>query len=151
MEEQLQKLFQELFEHVDGMVPGPWEKIALYAEATEYYSSNGFYFTTEEGSFHYCTSIPEKYNIPEDVFWEVYDELDAICREMRKCFIDNNQQPWEGMGILYFPNGKGGTSMKSSFTYDVDQNIDSIYRERTWAREQLNVDIIVDPYADDQV
>ncbi|EPP69294.1 hypothetical protein M458_00265, partial [Staphylococcus epidermidis Scl22] len=94
-EEKLNKMYQEIVNHINGMIPTKWELVYTMAYIDEE-GSEVFFNYTKPGSndLYYYTDIPKDYNVSEEIFDELSDELYDLFETLRGSFIENNQEPW---------------------------------------------------------
>lgn len=95
MEEEMNRLYREIAETVNEMIPEDWNKFYFYAQI----SKNGggtyfFYNTLENKQYKYSVEIPFKNQIDEDEFERKEDVLYKLSKELRKVFEDNEQELW---------------------------------------------------------
>ncbi|MEJ7301353.1 TIGR01741 family protein, partial [Staphylococcus caprae] len=55
---------------------------------------------------HYYTDIPKDYNVSEEIFDELSDELYDLFETLRGSFIENNQEPWTSCEFDFTNKGK---------------------------------------------
>lgn len=121
MEQQMNQIYLLIAEHIVGMIPdGKWNEIYLYAEIIDGSREVYFYFNTSENEeFIYSHDIPNEYSVSERTYDNLLLDLQKIFNELRKMFIDNDQEPWTNLTFtLKYPG-------KMRIQYDYEDVINS--------------------------
>ena len=135
MENKLQALYGKLANHISGMIPTEWSELYFLGDMGREGKmiTAVFYFKERKsGKFIRSFNIFEMYNISEDIFDQLYDELDSMLLEIYQCFKDNDQELWQQITLKLSSDGK----LKVDFHYDVitdDVDDDHLRRELLWA------------------
>lgn len=108
MEQQMERMYPRIAEHVISMIPDEkWLEIYLYAEILDDSREVYFYFNTfENNDFIYSHDIPEIYGVSEKTYDTLLIELQTIFDELRQIFINNDQKPWTNLTLLLKHPGK---------------------------------------------
>ena len=106
-EEKLNKMYQEIVNHINGMIPTKWELVYTMAYIDEE-GSEVFFNYTKPGSndLYYYTDIPKDYNVSEEIFDELSDELYDLFERLRGIFKEDNQEPWTSCEFDFNNEGK---------------------------------------------
>lgn len=95
MEKEMNRLYREIAETVNEMIPEDWNKFYFYAQLSENGGGTYFFYNTlENKQYKYSVEIPFKYQIDEDEFERKEDVLYKLSKELRKVFKDNEQELW---------------------------------------------------------
>ena len=113
-EENLNKMYQEIANKINEMIPVEWERVYTMA----YIDDQGGevflnFIQSDSNDIHYYTSIPDDYNVSERIFDELSDELYENFDRLRELFIENNQEPWTSCEFDFNNEGK----LNVSFDY----------------------------------
>lgn len=104
---EMNRLYKEIAEAVNEMIPEEWGKFYFYAQISK--SGGGTYFfynTPGNEQFKYSLEIPFKYEIDEDEYEKNEDVLYTLSRELRNVFKDNQQELWYSFTMSLESNGK---------------------------------------------
>ena len=113
-EENLNKMYQEIANKINEMIPVEWERVYTMAYIDEGGGEVFFnYITPGSDDLHYYTDIPKDYNVSERIFDELSDELYENFDRLRELFIENNQEPWTSCEFDFNNEGK----LNVSFDY----------------------------------
>lgn len=134
MEKQLAKLYNKLANQVMSMIPVEWEDVYFLGEVEKgrlSWSSVFFFTDISKNEKIKSNSIPEVYNVSEEIYMELLTELDEILLEIYDCFGENGQKQWEQLSLYFNTQGK----FKIEFFYDVMNKNDGgqFSREVIWA------------------
>lgn len=145
---ELNKLYNEIAQQVNDMIPVEWEKFYFNGEAKE--GEGGvFFFFTPKGEEQYIFShyIPKLYNVDKRAYNKELHNLFELTVKLQKAFTDNDQEPWFSVTLLVNDTGKlnvhfdyknwnesefGPTSRIKYFEYKYISN----------NKEQLDLDLI---------
>lgn len=103
----MNRLYREIAETVNDMIPEEWKKFFFYAQVSE--TGGGTYFfynTTDSKQYKYSLQIPFKYNIDEEEFERKEDTLYRLSKELRAVFRDNHQELWYSFTMSLESSGK---------------------------------------------
>ncbi|MGD7043349.1 antitoxin YezG family protein [Jeotgalibacillus proteolyticus] len=95
MEKEMDRLYKEIAETVNEMIPEDWKKFYLYAQISENGGGTYFFYNTRENDkYMYSLEIPSKFQIDEDEFERKEDLLYKLSKDLRQVFKDNQQELW---------------------------------------------------------
>ncbi|PFZ73416.1 cytoplasmic protein [Bacillus toyonensis] len=107
MEKEMNRLYREIAETVNEMIPEDWNKFYFYAQISENGGGTYFFYNTlENKQYKYSVEIPFKYQIDEDEFERKEDILYKLSKELRNVFKDNQQELWYSFTIPLESSGK---------------------------------------------
>ncbi|TKI63149.1 DUF600 family protein [Lysinibacillus mangiferihumi] len=107
MEKEMNRLYREIAETVNEMIPEDSNKFYFYAQISENGGGTYFYYNTfENKQYKYSLEIPFKYQIDEDEFERKEDVLYKLSKKLRKVFKDNEQELWYSFTMSLESSGK---------------------------------------------
>ena len=113
-EEQVSKLYNEIANKINEMIPAEWEQVYTMAYINEESEEVFFNYTTPgSDDLHYYTAIPEDYSVSEKIFDELLDELYESFEKLRDLFKEENQESWTSCEFDFNNEGK----LNVSFDY----------------------------------
>ena len=134
-EEILMHYYEEIANKLDEMSPVEWTKIAMLAEDLGTSCAAGVYFFTKDNKIYYNHNIPEDFNVDEEVYRKILDELLEINGRLREEFINFGIQPWKLLSFILNEDW----SFKLNYEYEIDEDIDYMERKIIWAYEELGI------------
>ena len=106
-EEKLNRMYQEIANKINEMIPAEWEQVYTMAYINEESEEVFFNYTTPgSNDLHYYTAIPEDYSVSEKIFDELLDELYESFEKLRDLFKEENQEPWTSCEFDFTNEGK---------------------------------------------
>ena len=106
-EENLNKMYQEIANHINEMIPTEWEQVYTMAYIDEEGGEVFFNYTKlDSDNLHYYTDIPKDYNVSEKIFSKLSFTLYKLFKSLRELFIENNQEPWTSCEFDFNNEGK---------------------------------------------
>ncbi|AXK19195.1 MULTISPECIES: antitoxin YezG family protein [Bacillus] len=108
MEKEMNKLYREIAETVNEMIPEEWEKFYFYAQISETGGGTYFFYNTPENRqcFNYSVKIPFNYAIDKEEFKKNKRKLFELSDELRNVFKDNQQELWYSFTMTLESSGK---------------------------------------------
>ncbi|MCT2347593.1 antitoxin YezG family protein (plasmid) [Niallia taxi] len=107
MEKEMNRLYREIAETVNEMIPEDWNKFYFYAQISENGGGTYFFYNTlENKQYKYSLEIPLKYQIDEDEFERKEDLLYKLSKELRNVFKENEQELWYSFTMSLESSGK---------------------------------------------
>ncbi|WP_107897073.1 antitoxin YezG family protein [Lysinibacillus mangiferihumi] len=96
MKQKMNKLYREIAETVNEMIPVKWGEFYFYAQISESGGGTYFFYNTPENrqSFNYSVKIPINYAIEKDEYKINKRKLFELSDELRNVFKDNQQELW---------------------------------------------------------
>lgn len=116
------------------MIPEKWKKILLYAEVRDSYRKVYFYyysFTNKEPV--YSLEIPVKFNLKEEQFEKLENELYDLFLELQSEFVRQQQDKWTNLTYILEHTGK----MKIKLGYEDLSQLDPVEKQETWEATYL--------------
>ncbi|KMK95090.1 antitoxin YezG family protein [Rossellomorea marisflavi] len=137
MEKEMNKLYREIAETVNEMIPEEWEKFYFYAQISETGGGTYFFYNTPENSqhFHYSVEIPFNYSIDKEEFKKNKRKLFELSDELRNVFKDNQQEIWYSFTMTLESSGK----FKMHYDYTNWFNTDYLFSDQMmiWKNKYL--------------
>lgn len=134
MENKLSKLYNELRMKIVAIIPEQWKNIYFLGEIDKTGASAIFYFK-EAGSGEYVKScnIPYRYDVSEEVYELLMEEVNEILLKIYSCSILNSKRPWEQIRLAIGEEG----SFNIDYIYGTISNneMSPMERELVWAYE----------------
>lgn len=101
-EKELNKLYQQIAQHVNDMIPIKWTNFYFNGEVKDVDGGVFFFFTpkgdNEEAIYsHY---IPKLYNLEKRLYAKALHELFVLTVQLQKVFIDHDQDPWFSVTLI---------------------------------------------------
>lgn len=134
-EEALTKYYTAIAQKVDEVIPFEWEKVALYAEETGDTRMALFYFYTEDGNYHYCEDIWDKYGVNEREYDKLMQELRDINKSLWLAFKDAGEEPWHSFTFALDKDYK----FNIKYSYENGGGMDPMAAKIRWAYEELGI------------
>jgi uncharacterized protein (TIGR01741 family) len=132
MENELRELYNKMAKQLSLMVPTEWEKIFLLGEVEKdqlSYSVTFYFIEKTSKDIVRCIDIPDIYNVSEERYDELDDELSGLILALNDCFKNNGQELWEQVILVIDCDG----NFNVDFRYDVMVDTDPLEREIIWA------------------
>lgn len=137
MEKEMNKLYREIAETVNEMIPEEWEKFYYYAQISETGGRTYFFYNTPENSqhFNYSVEIPFNYSIDKEEFKKNKRKLFELSDELRNVFKDNQQELWHSFTMTLESSGK----FKMHYDYTNWFNTDYLFSDQMiiWKNKYL--------------
>ena len=106
-EEKLNKMYQEIANKINEMIPAEWEQVYTKAYIDDEGGEVLFYYTKPgNNDLHYYTNIPRDYNVSEKIFSDLWDDLFGLFDKLRENFKGDNQEPWTSCEFDFNNEGK---------------------------------------------
>ncbi|MFJ7637949.1 antitoxin YezG family protein [Peribacillus sp. NPDC097206] len=108
MEKEMNKLYREIAETVNEMIPEEWDKFYFYSQISETGGGTYFFYNTPENKefFNYSVEIPFNYSIDKEEFKKNKRKLFELCDELRNIFKNNQQELWYSFTMSLENSGK---------------------------------------------
>ena len=134
MEQKPNDYYIKIAEQINNMIPTNWERFYYLGEVEQDKRSwsSVFYFVDEESKEVIKShSIPKMYNVSQEVYLQVLEELSQHMLSLYDSFLEDGQTPWEQVSITV--DNKG--AFNAVFLYDVmgQENNSQVRREVIWA------------------
>ncbi|WP_297430164.1 immunity protein YezG family protein [Clostridium sp.] len=134
-ENNLTRYYSEIAEKLDEIIPVDWDKIVMYAEEIGDVGSVSFYYYTDNVKVHYSGDIPYEYNVSEDIFDSLIDELMNTNKCLWDEFKNAGESTWSSL-TFYLDSG---WRFKVKFGYERNTEIGHLEREIRWAYDELGI------------
>ncbi|MEC1551570.1 antitoxin YezG family protein [Bacillus haynesii] len=136
--EKMEKLYQEIAEGINEIIPTEWEKVYLYAEILDDSSEVFFYFNVPQNKdYIYSHNIPEHFNVSEDIYDELLFELHDLFEDLQNEFKQNNPEVWTNLTLTLERNGK----FSINYNYDdvIKSDLNGSQRQIIWEYKNLGI------------
>ena len=134
MEKEMNRLYREIAETVNEMIPEEGKEIFLYAEFREGYKKVFFYYYPESGGEPvYSLDITDIFNVDDAEFDELENELYNCFSRLREKFKEQNQEIWTSLTFILDNNGK----MKINYGYENISDLSPVEKQDKWEAEYL--------------
>lgn len=130
----MELMYQQIANYLVDMIPEEWDKIYLYAEYREGYKKVFFYYYPENKSKPiYSLDIIDIFNIDEDDFDRLENELYTCFTNLWLEFSQPEQDSWSHLTYILDSNGK----MKINYGYDDLSEISPVEKQEKWESEYI--------------
>jgi uncharacterized protein (TIGR01741 family) len=130
----MEQIYQQIANILVNIVPEEWEKFFLYAEFREGYKKVFFYYYTQSRKKPvYSLDITEIFNISEDDFDELENELYNCFTRLWEEFREQEQELWTNLTFMLERTGK----MKINYGYEDISELSPVEKQDKWEAEYL--------------
>jgi uncharacterized protein (TIGR01741 family) len=131
----MEDLYQKAAEILSNLIPVPWKKIYLYAEVSDDSRQVFFYFYPEDKNAPiYSLDIINKYNVEDQFFEELEDELYDVFTELWNLFEIQKQEKWTNLTFILDNSGE----FNIDYNYNDWAEADSYEEQIIWEYTYLN-------------
>jgi uncharacterized protein (TIGR01741 family) len=131
----MEYIYQQIANTLVNMIPEAWEKILLYAEFREGYKKIFFYYYPETGGEPvYSLDITDLFNVDENEFDQLENELYNCFFRLREEFKEQEQEQWTSLTYILDHTGR----MKINYGYDDLSEMSPVEKQEKWENEYLN-------------
>lgn len=128
----MEQIYQQVANTLVNIIPEEWNKIYLYAEFREGYKKVFFYYYPENGGgVVYSLDIIDSFNINEDEFDELENELYSSFSRLWEQFKE--QEQWTSLTFILDNTGK----MKINYGYEDISQLSPVEKQEKWEAEYL--------------
>ncbi|MFJ7678596.1 immunity protein YezG family protein [Peribacillus sp. NPDC097198] len=104
---ELNKLYKDIAQQVNEMIPTEWENICFNGEVKEGEGGVFFFFTPKGEEEHvFSHHIPKLYGVDKRAYNKELHKLFQLTVELQKVFTENNQEAWFSVSLLLNDTGK---------------------------------------------
>lgn len=130
----MEQIYQRIANTLVNIVPEEWEKIFLYAEIRENYKKVFFYYYAQSRVEPvYSLYITDLFNISEDDYDELENELYNCFTRLWEEFRVQEQEQWTSLTFILDSTGK----MKINYGYKDISELSPIEKQDKWEAEYL--------------
>nr|WP_240456729.1 immunity protein YezG family protein [Virgibacillus halodenitrificans] len=130
----MEHIYQEIANTLVNIVPEEWEKIILYAEYREGYKKMFFYYFTQSTKKPvYSLDITDLFNISEDDYDELENQLYNCFTKLWEEFKIQEQEQWTNLTFILYSSGK----MKIDYSYEDVSELSPIEKQEKWEADHL--------------
>lgn len=136
MTNEINELYSEIAEKINEMIPIEWNKFFYLGEIEREkasWSSVFYFINAETKSIMKSHDIPSVFNVSEDIYEELLEELDELLLKLYDCFSNEGYDVWGQISLTVEENGE----FNADFIYDSisDSEYGQAEREIIWAYE----------------
>lgn len=104
---ELNKLYKDIAQQVNEMIPTEWENFYFNGEVKEGEGGLFFFFTPKGEKEHvFSHHIPKLYSVDKRGYNKELHKLFQLTVELQKVFTDNDQEAWFSVTLLLNDTGK---------------------------------------------
>lgn len=130
----MEQIYQQIANTLVNIIPEEWKKIFLYAEFREGYKKVFFYYYPEtEGEPVYSLDITDLFNVDEDEFDVLENELYNCFSRLREEFKEQEQEQWTNLTFMLDNTGK----MNINYGYEDISERSPVEKQDKWEAEYL--------------
>lgn len=130
----MEKIYQQVANVLVNIIPEEWKKIFLYAEYREGYKRVFFYYYPITGVKPvYSLDIMDLFNIDEEEFDELENELYKCFSILWEEFKEQEQEQWTNLTFILESTGR----MKLNYGYETISEISPVDKQDRWESEYL--------------
>ncbi len=130
----MEDIYNKIAIIINNNIPGEWSKLYLYAEVREGYRKVFFYYyPSADTEPVYSLDITDKFNLNEDEFDELENQLYTCFSGLREEFKKQEQEPWSNLTFILDNIG----SMKVDYDYEDVSDISPVDKQNNWEEEYL--------------
>ncbi len=135
--ERMEVLYSDIAKKLDKLIPEKWNEIYLYAQlANSMYTMYFFYYTEDKKKLVYSFDIPKNYEIDEDEFDDIRDEIKKDFKDLQNEFAANKQELWTSITLAIKDTGE----FKIEYSYNDISTVDPFEQQIIWRYEVLGLD-----------
>ncbi|MGG3574198.1 immunity protein YezG family protein [Bacillus gobiensis] len=146
---ELNKLYEQIAQHVNDMIPIEWSEFYFNGEVKDKEGGVFFFFTPVDSKDEpvYSHDIPDLYQINEKAYDEELHKLFELTVKLQQVFIENDQEPWFSVTLLVNDTGKLNVHFDYTNWHDSEfgptARIEYFeYKYLSKNKEQLDLDLI---------
>lgn len=108
MEQEMNRIYHEIAEIVNEMIPEKWESFYCYAQVSETGGGTYFFYNTpyKKEEFIYSLDISSYFNIDKNEFNILKRKLFSLSEKLREVFIYHGQELWHSFTLSLEQSGK---------------------------------------------
>lgn len=130
----MEQTYQQIADTLVNIVPEEWKKIFLYAEYREGYKKIFYYYYPETGVKPvYSLDIMDLFNMNEDEFDELENELYHCFSKLWEEFKEQKQEQWTNLTFILDNTG----TMKINYGYEDISELSPVEKQEKWEAEYL--------------
>ncbi|SFJ67293.1 antitoxin YezG family protein [Thermoflavimicrobium dichotomicum] len=132
----LDSIYQSIAQTVIEMIPEEWTKVYVYGELMDGVQSTYFYYypTANEEPVQ-IFDIPELFEVDEEEFDQLRDQLDEHLENLRNEFKQSGHEPWSTFTMVFDHLGK----FKAEYGYEDLSKTDHYDRMIIWEYKYLGL------------
>ncbi len=135
--EKMERLYSDIATKLDKLIPEEWNEIYLYAQlANSMYTMYFFYYTEDKKKLVYSFDIPKNYEIDEDKFDDLRDDIKKNLKDLQNEFAVNKHELWTNLTLIIKDTGE----FKIDYKYNDISTVDPFEQQIIWRYEVLGLD-----------
>lgn len=102
MSENKTNYYARIANHIDSMIPTEWEKVYYLGEVEKdklSWSSVFYFIDKKDREIVKAHVIPEKYNVPEEIYQQLLEELNTLLLSLYDSFEEFEKGFWEQISL----------------------------------------------------
>lgn len=133
----MERLYSDIATKLDKLIPEEWNEIYLYAQlANSMYTMYFFYYTEDKKKLVYSFDIPKNYEIDEDKFDDLRDDIKKNLKDLQNEFAVNKHELWTNLTLIIKDTGE----FKIDYKYNDISTVDPFEQQIIWRYEVLGLD-----------
>lgn len=130
----MEALYSRIAHTVMDMIPEEWEWMKLYSESWSGYHTTFFYYLPADGGKPvYSLDIPDLYDVDEETFDDMDEELYELLRALKAEFVRQEQPSWTSLTFSLSRDGK----MNLNYGYEDLSDLDPVEKQNRWEAEHI--------------
>ncbi|ARC67341.1 putative antitoxin YezG (plasmid) [Bacillus licheniformis] len=135
-ENRLNPIYQKIAETVVETIPESWSKVFIYGEILEDVQKGFFYYYPEgQDEPMYCHNIPDVFEVDEDEYDDLWDQLIENLKELWYEFKNSDQEPWTSVTMMIQSDGE----FKIDYDYEDLSEANDHIRKIIWKYKNLGL------------
>ncbi len=133
----MEQTYQQIANTLLNIIQEDWKQVLLYAEIREGYKKVYFYYYPESGgSPVYSLDIVELFNMVEDEYDGLENELYQNVSRLNEEFLEQGQKKWTNLTFILENTGK----MNINYGYDDLSQLIPVEKQEQWEAKYLKHD-----------
>lgn len=133
-ENKLSSIYQDIAQTVVETIPEEWSKVFVYGEINEdVRKAFFFYYPENDDSPIHSHNIPQRFDIGEEVYDDLWYKLLGGLEKLWYEFKNNNQEPWTNLTFIFNSEGK----LKIDYDYEDLSEADDYESRIIWKYKYL--------------
>lgn len=130
----MEQTYQLIANTLVNIIPEDWKKIFLYAEFRKGYKKVFYYYYPKIGGEPvYSLDITDLFNVDEEEFDGLDNELYNCFSRLREEFKEHEQELWTNLTFILDNTGK----MKMNYGYEDISELSPVEKQDKWEAEYL--------------
>ncbi|MCM3087670.1 antitoxin YezG family protein [Bhargavaea ginsengi] len=123
------EIFQEAAQVINDLIPEEWNKVYLYVEGWEDFSTEYFYYDPADGRAPVLShQIPTLFDLDEEEFEDREFELAERILDLQDAFKELGQEPWTSLTFILECNGQ----FHVEYGYENLRDVEMVEQREAW-------------------